>query len=112
MTDRADTVAQLKREFSAGLPDRLERLVTGLAALRNAANSKAIEAFYLEVHSLKGTAKAYGADHVARCAGDLSSLAGTWYDGGSTPVMEIGVAAERLEHLREAIEQYLEHTES
>ena len=112
MTDRAETVAQLKREFSAGLPDRLDRLTTGLSALRKTPNSETIETFYLEAHSLKGTAKAYGADQVARRASDLSSLAGAWHDRGSLPNADLETAETQLERLREAIEQYRQHADT
>ncbi len=111
MTDLADTFDELKREFSAGLPARLDRLTIGLASLRTAPMPDVIEKFYLEAHSLKGTAKAYGADHVASCAGDVSSLAGVWYDGGPMPDAELETAAEHLERLRHAIEQYRQGTE-
>lgn len=112
MTDRAETVAQLRKEFRAGLPERLARLMSGLAALRATPDSQTIETFYLEAHSLKGTARAYGAEHVALRAADLSSLAGAWHDSGSLPKAELETAETQLERLRQAIEQYRQHADA
>jgi chemotaxis protein histidine kinase CheA len=112
MTDHAHTVAQLEREFRASLPNRLARLMNGLVALQLTPDRQTIEAFYLEAHSLKGTAKAYGADHVALRAAGLSSLAGAWHDSGSLPTADLETAETQLERLREAIEQYRQHIDA
>jgi chemotaxis protein histidine kinase CheA len=108
MTEHEETIAELRREFSAGLPHRLEQLDTALASLRDAPSRAGIETFYLQAHSLKGTANAYGATELAECATHVSSLAGAWYDAASVPAEDLGTAAARLDALRNAVADYQE----
>ena len=106
MAELNDAVAQLRREFCAGLPQRLDRLDFALTALRRAPSPEMIEIVHLQSHSLKGTALAYGAEEVARHAAVLSGRASGWLDGAPPLTADLTVATEQLELLKQAVDRY------
>ena len=110
MKDYERAVAALRREFAAGLEERLTRLRAALGRLEHDDTPEARQAFHLPAHSLKGTAAAYQADELVSHAARLTIMGRRWLDMGATPAAERAEAAVELAALEAAIVRYRQRT--
>ena len=105
-TGEHDPVAQIRREFSAGLPARVERMRSALDAVAHGYDAAMAETFYHAAHSLQGTAASFGAHELVDHAAFLAELGRRWLRVGGVTAEQLSSAAGELERLRMAIEQY------
>lgn len=78
----AEVLAQLRRDFAAGLPARLAQLRQALDELERAPSADAATALRLAAHSLVGTAATFGATQLTPHAEHLESLGRQWQQNG------------------------------
>jgi HPt (histidine-containing phosphotransfer) domain-containing protein len=74
----AEVLAELRREFTAGLPARLAQLRQALDELERGASPEAATKLRLTAHSLLGTAATFGATELTPHAEHLESLGREW----------------------------------
>ena len=74
----AEVLAQLRRDFAAGLPARLAQLRQALDELERGAAADAAAKLRLAAHSLVGTAATFGATELTPHAERLESLGRQW----------------------------------
>jgi chemotaxis protein histidine kinase CheA len=103
----ADSVAEVRREFCEGLPNRIRLLESAVAALQGAFDSQAAEAIYFQTHSLKGTAGAFGADTLVGPAREISAIAEGWVKQGRTTSEALSEVQRELVRLTQAVTDYL-----
>ena len=73
----------LRQLYEAELPDKLELIAGAADALRAGGWDKPdLQAFYLLIHKLTGSAAIYGFDGISRAAGDLETWALAALEGG------------------------------
>jgi hypothetical protein len=66
----------LRQSYEAELPDKLGLIAGAVDALRAGGwNKSDLQAFYLLIHKLTGSAAIYGFDGISRAAGDLETWA-------------------------------------
>jgi hypothetical protein len=66
----------LRRSYEAELPDKLGLIAGAVDALRAGGWDKSdLQAFYLLIHKLTGSAAIYGFDGISHAAGDLETWA-------------------------------------
>ncbi len=99
-------MAQIRREFCAGLPARVERLRSALDAVAEGFDPALAEGFYHAAHSLEGTAASFGAHELVDHAVFLAELGRRWVRVGTVMVEESLSASGELERLGLAVEQY------
>ena len=99
-------VAQIRREFSAGLPARVERMRSALDAVAHGYDAAMAETFYHAAHSLNGTAASFGAHELVDHAAFLAELGRRWLRVRAVTAEQLSSAAGELERLRLAVEQY------
>jgi len=104
-------LAEVHREFRAGLADRVETLRSALARLAGGYDRAAADAFYRTAHTLKGTAASFEADELVEPAAALTDLGLRWFEGGALDPPEVDAALRQLERLVEAIKSYRERVE-
>ncbi len=105
-TGEHDPVAPIRREFSAGLPARVERMRSALDALARGYDAAMAETLYYAAHSLKGTAASFGAHELVDHAAFLAELGRLWLRVQAVTTEQLSSASGELERLRMAIEQY------
>ncbi len=105
-TGEHDPVAQIRREFSAGLPARVERMRSALDAVAHGYDAAMAETFYHAAHSLNGTAASFGAHELVDHAAFLAELGRRWLRVRAVTAEQLSSAAGELERLRLAVEQY------
>ena len=105
-TGEQDTVAQIRREFCAGLPARVERMRSALDAVAEGFDPAMAESFYHAAHSLEGTAASFGAHELVDHAAFLAELGRRWLRGRAVRVEESLSASGEVERLGLAVEQY------
>ena len=105
-TGEQDTVAQIRREFCAGLPARVERMRSALDAVAEGFDPAMAESFYHAAHSLEGTAASFGAHELVDHAVFLAELGRRWLRDHAVRAEESLSASSELERLRLAVEQY------
>ena len=105
-TGEHDPVAQIRREFCAGLPARVERMRSALDAVAEGFDPAMAESFYHAAHSLEGTAASFGAHELVDHAVLLAELGRRWVRVGTVTVEESLSASGELERLGLAVEQY------
>jgi HPt (histidine-containing phosphotransfer) domain-containing protein len=81
----AEVLAELRREFTAGLPARLAQLRQALDELERGASPDAATKLRLAAHSLLGTAATFGAAELTPHAEYLESLGKQWQNGTVQP---------------------------
>ena len=101
-----DPLAEVRREFSEGLPKRLEAMQGALAVLRDGYDAGQAEIFYHRAHSLKGTAASFDANELAEHAAVLSGLGRGWMERGAVKAAGLEKAAVALHRLAGALEAY------
>jgi hypothetical protein len=101
-----ETVAALRREFAAGLPERLAALQLALDGLRRGVTRDTIQAFHLPTHALTGTAGSYDAHELVPHVARLATLGRRWRDAGAASPAELDEAARELDRLKSAIERF------
>ena len=99
-------VAQIRREFSDGLPARVERMRSALDAVAHGYDAAMAETFYYAAHSLNGTAASFGAHELVDPAAFLAELGRRWLRVGAVTAEQLSSASGELERLRMAVEQY------
>jgi chemotaxis protein histidine kinase CheA len=73
----------LRRSYQEELPDKMGLIAGAVEALRRGGwNKSDLQALYLLVHKLTGSAAIYGFDGISRAAGDLETWALAALDGG------------------------------
>ena len=107
----ADPLAEVRREFSEGLPKRLEAMQGALAVLRDGYDAGQSEVFYHRAHSLTGTAASFDANELAEHAAVLSGLGRGWMERGAVEAAELEEAAAALHRLAAALEVYRREVE-
>jgi HPt (histidine-containing phosphotransfer) domain-containing protein len=105
-TGEHDPVAQIRREFSAGLPARVERMRSALDAVAHGYDAAMAETFYHAAHSLNGTAASFGAHELVDHAAFLAELGRCWLRVRAVTAEQLSSASGELERLRLAVEQY------
>ncbi len=105
-TGEQDTVAQIRREFCAGLPARVERMRSALDAFAEGFDPAMAESFYHAAHSLEGTAASFGAHELVDHAAFLAKLGRRWLHTRAVTPEELSSASGELERLGLAVEQY------
>ncbi len=105
-TGEHDPVAQIRREFSAGLPARVERMRSALDAMAHGYDAAMAESFYHAAHSLNGTAASFGAHELVDHAAFLAELGRRWLRVCAVTAEQLSSASGELERLRLAVEQY------
>ena len=105
-TGEHDPVAQIRREFSAGLPARVERMRSALDAVAHGYDAAMAETFYHAAHSLDGTAASFGAHELVDHAAFLAELGRRWLRVRAVTAEQLSSASGELERLRLAVEQY------
>jgi chemotaxis protein histidine kinase CheA len=106
-----DPLAEVRKEFSQGLPERLEAMQGALAVLRGRYDEGQAEIFYHRAHSLKGTAASFEADELAEHAAVLSKLGRGWMEAGAVKAAELEKADAALHRLEVAVEAYRREVE-
>ena len=105
-TGEHDPVAQIRREFCAGLPARAERMRSALDAVAHGYDAAMAETFYYAAHSLDGTAASFGAHELVDHAAFLAELGRRWLRVGAVTAEQLSSASGELKRLRLAVEQY------
>ena len=105
-TGEHDPVAQIRREFAAGLPARAERMRSALDVVAHGYDAAMAESFYYAAHSLDGTAASFGAHELVDHAAFLAELGRRWLRVQAVTTEQLSSASGELERLRMAIEQY------
>ncbi len=106
-----DPVAQIRREFSAGLPARVERMRSALDALGEGFDPAMAETFYLAAHSLEGTAGSFGAHELVDHSAFLAELGSRWLHTLAVTPEQLSAASGELERLGLAVEHYTTRAE-
>ncbi len=101
-----DPVAQVRREFAAGLGARLDLMRSALDAVAERFDPAMAESFYHAAHSLEGTAASFGAHELVDHATFLAELGRRWSRGRAVTAEETLSASGELERLGLAVEQY------
>ena len=101
-------MAQVRREFSAGLGARLDLMRSALDAVADGEgfDPAMAESFYHAAHSLEGTAASFGAHELVDHAVFLAELGRRWVRVRTVTVEESSSASGELERLGLAVEQY------
>ncbi len=103
-------MAQIRREFSAGLGARLDLMRSALQAVAEGGGGGVdpamAESFYHAAHSLEGTAASFGAHELVDHAVLLAELGRRWVRLRTVTVEESLSASSELERLGLAVEQY------
>jgi HPt (histidine-containing phosphotransfer) domain-containing protein len=102
----ADLFAEVRREFAAGLGERVEKMRAALEALAGRGDREEAETFHLAAHALKGTAAAFGAGELAAHAGVLTEIGLRWCGGLPVEPKDVQAARTELERLQAAIVRY------
>lgn len=93
----AEALAELRREFFAGLPARLAQLREALDELERGASADAAAKLRLAAHSLLGTAATFGVAELTPHAEHLESLGKRWQthapDGGTLADAQLALDA-------------------
>ncbi len=103
----ADALAEVRREFREGLPERLILIESALGVLDGGFDLAAAELVHQQSHSLKGTAGAFGADGLAGPAREISAIAGRWVDRREATVEQLSDVRRELHRLGQAVNHYL-----
>ncbi|HYT73022.1 MAG TPA: ATP-binding protein [Gemmatimonadales bacterium] len=101
-----DPLAAVRAEFAAGLDQRIETMRAALGRLEHGFARGDAEALYRAAHSLTGTAGSFGADGMARVAGELETLTRGWLARGAISPEEWQGAAAALVELELAARAY------
>ncbi len=101
-----DPVAQVRREFSAGLGARLDLIRSALNGVAHGYDAAMAETLYYAAHSLEGTAASFGAHELVDHAAFLAELGRRWLRVRAVRVEERLSASGELERLGLAVEQY------
>lgn len=107
-TDFDEAIAQIRLEFCDSLPARLQAMRKARETLSAGYQQSLAETFFLQAHSLKGTAGAFEASELEAHATVLADIARGWPNGKSVSDEEIARAGEELELLAEAVERFLQ----
>ncbi len=100
-------VAALRREFAAGLPERVAALRLALDGLRRGVTRDTLQAFFLPTHALNGTAGSYDAHELVPHVARLATLGRRWRGAGAVPPpAELEEAARELDALETAIARF------
>src|SRR6266571_4212725 len=83
-----DPLAEVRKEFAAGLDKRIEAMQAALGRLQHDFRVEDARALYQAAHALTGTAGSMGADGLAQAAGDLEGLARGWLTRGEAVARE------------------------
>jgi chemotaxis protein histidine kinase CheA len=106
-----DPLAEVRKEFSQGLPQRLEAMQGALAVLRDGYDEGRAEIFYHRAHSLKGTAASFDADELAKHAAELADLGRRWMERKAVKAAEVEQAEAALHRLDAAMQAYRREVE-
>ena len=98
----AEAVAQIRREFCDGLPARVETMQFALEGLAKVFDPDLAERFFLQAHSLKGTAGTFGADSLVERAASLERIGSRWMKDLEVTPAEISDASKELDRLKSA----------
>ena len=101
-------MAQVRREFSAGLGARLDLMRSALDAVAEGGgvDPATAESFYHAAHSLAGTAASFGAHELVDHAAFLAELGSRWLRTLTVTPEQLSAASGELERLRLAVEHY------
>ncbi len=107
-TDFDEAIAQIRLEFGGSLPARLDAMRTALEKLSAGFEQASAETFFLQAHSLKGTAGAFEASELEQHAMVLADIGKGWRSGESISADGIESAGKELKLLAQAVERYLQ----
>lgn len=100
MTEELErAIAEIRQEFCAGLPERMEGLGAALAELSGGFEPTAAEKLWRQAHSLAGTAGSFGLPDLADPAQELSALGRSWLERGTVPPDDLSAARSILNTL-------------
>ncbi len=101
-----DPLTLVRREFAAGLPDRVEKMRSALEVLEQSRDEGMIETFHRGAHSLKGTAASFGANDLSEPAAFLEDLGRRWREGGALSPEGLADGVAGLERLASSVRLY------
>ena len=101
-----DPVAQVRREFSAGLGARLDVMRSALNGVAHGYDAAMAETFYYAAHSLNGTAASFGAHELVDHAAFLAELGSRWLHARAVTPEQLSAASGELERLGLAVAHY------
>ena len=101
-----DPVAEVRREFSAGLGARLDLMRSALDAVAEGFDPAMAESLYHAAHSLEGTAASFGAHELVDHAAFLAELGRRWLHSRVATPEQLSAASGELDRLRLAVEEY------
>ncbi len=99
----AEAVALIRREFSDGLSARVQIMQSALEGLVKVFDLDLAERFFLQAHSLKGTAGTFGADSLVERAASLERIGSRWMKDREVTPAEISDASKELDRLKSAV---------
>jgi chemotaxis protein histidine kinase CheA len=102
-----DAVAEIRQEFDRGLQGRVDTLDSMLAVLAEHFDGKAVETFFYQAHSLKGTAGSFEAFQLIEPATRLAELAREWLRTAAVTSQELAQARRELKRLSQGVAEYL-----
>lgn len=105
-TGGLDPLAEVRREFSAGLGARVRHMRSALDALAEGFDPTVAETFHRVAHSLEGTAASFGANEVAAYASSLAKFGRRWLQTRAVMPEELSTVSDELERIGVAVEQY------
>ncbi|MDH3455505.1 MAG: Hpt domain-containing protein [Gemmatimonadota bacterium] len=110
-TDPNDALARVRQEFTRGLPERLQRIRSGLTELIQGFNDRAAEQFHVASHALVGMAATFEAHDMAEQARELATLGRRWRKEGAAPQPELDEAQQGVDRLDGTIHAFLAQAE-
>ena len=110
-SDFEDAIAEIRLEFSASLPGRLRVMREAREVLSVGYDQASAETFFLQAHSLKGTAGAFEAKELEAHASVIADIARAWRNSQSIGDGDVARAGEELERLAQAVERYRQEVE-
>jgi chemotaxis protein histidine kinase CheA len=106
-----ELLAEVYREFRAGLAARVHTLRSALERLAAGYDAGAADTFYRTAHTLKGTAASFEADELVDPAKCLAEVGLRWFEDGELDLLEVKAAFRHLEELERAVRRYVERAE-
>jgi HPt (histidine-containing phosphotransfer) domain-containing protein len=100
----AEVLAELKREFAAGLPGRIALMRAALDDIETGAAVEGATRLRLTAHSLVGTAATFGATELTPHAERLESLGREWQER-AVNARQLAAARRTLDDLARAVER-------
>jgi chemotaxis protein histidine kinase CheA len=110
-SDSHDPLLHVRREFTRGLPERLEKIRNGLTQLIEGFSDTAAEQFHVASHALVGMAATFDAHDMAEHARVLAGLGRRWRGESAAAPAELDQAKKNVELLEGSIHDFIRQVE-